>query len=239
MADDQISSEIVRNHDCEIAGIIANKQSYQALVPPLYERCLSDAEFDIMTEMYCVLYPCVDIVWISRFYKETKKVIINGEEYLSLKSRSERSAVISARWVGNNGIDQTGNEPSHVGAIRSLFEHTISIIPQGTSERVPISLTHVLAKVVWYESHSERNHFGQSIIVASSVLHQLTRASFIPISRIKARCAYLQTNYTFAYGEDSVVICVPLLLKIYIAYKLYSIFCVSSKECLYICYHDI
>lgn len=155
MADDQISSEIVRDHDCEIAGIIANKQSYQALVPPLYERCLSDAEFDIMTEMYCVLYPCVDIVWISRFYKETKKVIINGEEYLSLKSRSERSAVISARWVGNNGIDQTGNEPSHVGSIRSLFEHTISIIPQGTSEIVPISLTHVLAKVVWYESHSE------------------------------------------------------------------------------------
>ena len=29
--DQIVSSEIVRNHDCEIAGIIAHKQKYQAL----------------------------------------------------------------------------------------------------------------------------------------------------------------------------------------------------------------
>ena len=50
--------------------------------------------------MYSALYQAVNIVWISRFCRETKKIIINGEEYLSLRSRSDRSAVVMAKWVG-------------------------------------------------------------------------------------------------------------------------------------------
>ena len=129
--------------------------------------------------MYTILYPCLTIHWISRFYKETRRLIIDAEEFLSLQSQSDRSAVVLAKWRGRDGIDTVGQEANSVGIVRSYFQHTIHILPQGTSEESHISFEHVLAQVDWYEDHSQRNHCGESIIVASTMSHRLTRASFV------------------------------------------------------------
>ena len=209
---DQFTLEMIVNQNCEVSSIIATKKEYQMLACPIYERCLNDAEYEILSEMYTILYPCLTIHWISRFYKETKRLIINGEEFLSLQSQSDSSAVVTAKWRGRDGIDTVGEEANRlsVGIVRSYIQHTIHVFPQGTSEESPMPLEHVLAQVDWYEDHPQRHHFGESIIVASTTSHRLTRASFIPVSRIMARCAYLKTPYRFSYGEDQILICVPL-----------------------------
>ena len=107
-------------------------------------------------------------------------------------------------------IDTTGQQPNSIGIIRSIIQRSI---PQGTSENISTPVDHVLAVVDWYESHPQRDYFGDSIIVASTISHQLTRASFIPVSRIIARCAYIETSYKFNYGEDRIMVCIPLLKR--------------------------
>ena len=69
------------------------------------------------------------------------------------------------------GIDTVGQEPNGVGIVRSLIQHTIHVFLQGTSEEAPTPLEHVLAQVDWYEGHPQRHHFGESIIVASTISH--------------------------------------------------------------------
>ena len=207
---DEFTIEMIANQNCDVSSIIAIKQPYQVLACPLYEKSLSDVEYEILSEMYATLYPYVAIHWISRFYRETKRLVINGEEILSLQSQSDRSAMITAKWQGRNGIDVLAQEPNGVGIIRCLIHHTIRVIPQGTSEETPIPLEHVLAQVEWYESHPERNFFGESVIVVSTISHGLTRTSFMPVSRITARCAYIKTSYRFNYGYDEIMNCVPL-----------------------------
>lgn len=85
--DDQFTREMIVNQHCEVSSINAIKSGYQVLAYPLYERCLSDAEYDISSKMYAILYPCLTIHWISQFYKEARSLIINGEEFLSLQSQ--------------------------------------------------------------------------------------------------------------------------------------------------------
>ena len=63
--DDQFTMEMIGNQCCAVSSINAIKQTYQVLACPLYERCLSDTEYDILSEMYSTLYPCLTIHWIS------------------------------------------------------------------------------------------------------------------------------------------------------------------------------
>ena len=208
-ANDQYTLEMIANQHCDVSSINAIQQDYQVLTCPLYERCLSEVQFEILSEMYAALYPYVTIHWISRFYREARRLIINGEELLSLTSQSDRSAMVTAKWQGRHGIDILGQEPKSVGIIRSLIQHTIHVAPQGTSEETPTILEHVLAQVDWHENHPQRDFFSEIIIIVASTIiigHQLTGVSFIPVSRIIARCAYVKTSYKF-----QIVICVPLL----------------------------
>ena len=43
-----------------------------------------------------------------------------------------------------------------------------------------------------------------------TISHKLTAASFIPVSHIIARGTFLETTYSFHYGEDRIMITVPL-----------------------------
>ena len=61
---------------------------------------------------------------------------MNGEEYLSKKSKSECSVAVVAQWASNNGIDTTGQAEKRVGIITSVIHHTIRILPQGTSDNI-------------------------------------------------------------------------------------------------------
>ena len=218
MCDDNISSAIMKNNHCSIADIhvVACEQSYQKLVSPLYGKCLESFKHELLTELYHAIYPCVKIEWISRFYQEAKKLIVNGEEYLSKKSKSECSAAVVAQWASNNGIDTTGQAEKRVGIITSFIRHTIRFLPKGTSDNISKEVPHILAKVKWFEPHPSSLNFGPSVlVVASTFCGEPTSATFIPISRISARCTYRETSYTFDFdfGVDKIVVCVPMMKK--------------------------
>ena len=58
---------------------------------------LSKSNSAFIEEMYLKFYPPVEITWVSMSYFEDRKMVIHGEEYLSLKARSNRSAAIIAQ----------------------------------------------------------------------------------------------------------------------------------------------
>ena len=109
--------------------------------------------------------------------------------------------------------------------VRALIQHTVHIQPQSTSEATPIPVDQVLALVDWYENHPERNHFGDNIIVTSTISHQLTAASFIPVSRNIARCAFLETIYIqFSLWRRSYHdLC--SFVKVFLSIRVFILFC--------------
>ena len=190
------------NISCNVFKLNATKL-YEHLVPPYKEKCFSAAEIFYLSEMYKLLYPTADHPGISRFYNEYKKCVINGEEYTSLHSRSQRSCAIAAKWRGIRGIDQNGEAPVRVGQIVSFIEHNV-ILDCG-------SKTHLLVRVQWLGDHPCKFHFHPSVMVCSTVLDHESAASFMPIRRIICRCALsIPLSVTFDFGLDRVHVSVPL-----------------------------
>ena len=84
----------------------------------------NDSEMCYLQQMYSVLYPSTDyeLVEPSRLYLESKQININGEQYISSKSRSERSWAIVAHWPNQVlGIDPTGESPSELVSFLIFF----------------------------------------------------------------------------------------------------------------------
>ena len=69
-----------------------------------------------------MLYP----LWIARFYHKSKKILINGEEFITDHSRSKRSSAIIAHWLGVTTINKQGEAPVRVG-ISSFIRHSAVI----------------------------------------------------------------------------------------------------------------
>ena len=63
----------------------------------MYEKCLTDQELEHISNAYEAVYPNNRIIHNSRFCKEFKTLVINGVEYISEKSRFQRSPIF-AHW---------------------------------------------------------------------------------------------------------------------------------------------
>ena len=108
--------------------------------------------------MYKAVYPNHNITHISpRFYKGFKTIIINGEEYISVKSRSQRSSAIFAYWPSLRGdIDTTGNTPYQIGNVQSFIRHHVTL---ENDEGCQTITTTLLALIKWYEEPSKTRPF--------------------------------------------------------------------------------
>ena len=78
-------------HTCPASMIDGTEKKHQKLTYPLIEKVFNDSEMCYLQQMYSVLYPSTDyeLVEPSRLYLESKQIKINGEQYISNKSRSE------------------------------------------------------------------------------------------------------------------------------------------------------
>lgn len=153
------------------------------------------------------MYPNSTIVHNARFCKEFKKLVVSGIEYISEKSRSQRSPTIYAHWQSLTGnIDTTGDAPYRVGNLLSFFRHKVTL---ENEVGVKTSVTALLAHVKWYEEHPRRDFFHHSIIVCGTLFRPMSSGSFIPSSRIMGRCTTIKTRYQFDYGQDYITIAVP------------------------------
>ena len=179
---------------------------------PLREKCFSDAEMKDLSILYGLLYPKHAVSQISRFYHESKQAVINGEDFITTQSRSQRSAAVVAHWPGVLGIDNLGEAPVRIGMISSFICHSVTV---KTNMSEPTLVRHVLARVNWFHDHPRRDYFHPSVILCANTFECVGPASFIPASRIIARCALAQDCWCkFDYGDDKVCIAVPLLKKV-------------------------
>ena len=183
----------------QISCIDAREKPFHRIVQPLCEKCFTDMEMTFITEVYQLLYPNTALTRVSRFYMEFKNLIVNGEEFISSKSRSQRSPAIIAHWPLITGVDVTGEALPRVGVIQSFIRHKVE---------QDESIYCLLARVKWFEEHPRRDYFHKSIVVCSTTFSQLSCATFIPVSRIMGRCVVTQTHFLFDYGE---AIAIPYL----------------------------
>ena len=147
--------------------IDTKEKQYHGIIQPFFEKCPTDEELENIKHVYKVVYPNCKILHISRFCKEFKTIVINGEENVSEKSRSQRSPTIFAHWPSMAGrIDTTGDAPYQIGNVQSFLRHQVSFGNKGSCQ----SVTALLALVKWYEEqHPRRNNFHRSIIVWNTV----------------------------------------------------------------------
>ena len=199
----QLSSRSGPTHDID-----PEEKKYHKIMQPMYEKYLTDQELQCMNHAYKAIYPNNRIVHIPRLCKEFKSLNINGDEYISEKSRSKKSPTIFARWSSLvSNVDTTGDAPYQIGNVVSFLCHQITL----NTETGVKSVTTLLAYVKWYEEHPKRNSFHHSIIVCGTHFHTLCNASFIPVARIMGHCTTIKTRYQFDYGQDHVTFAVPSL----------------------------
>ena len=198
-------------HDCAASMLDAEEKPFQSLISPLKEKCFSDTELSYLRQMYMCLYPNSRIERLSRFYYQSKQLNMNSEEFISTGSRSQRSPAIAAHWPGVLSIDPRGEAPLRIGIVTCFVRHEISFIQDSLRLQSSSTVSHVLAHVKWYMDHPRRNFFHPSIIVCASVYDADSPACYMPVSRIAGRCAIASTTIRFDYGEDSVIVAVPLL----------------------------
>ena len=68
----------------------------------------------------------------------------------------------------------------------------------------PTELVHIFARVFWYNSHPRENWFHHRALVLSPDMNSYGPATFLPISRIRCRCAIANKTVKFDYREDIV-----------------------------------
>ena len=134
---------------------------------------------------------------------------MQGVQLLSTKSRSKQSAAIVAHWRNQTGIDPSGQDPLRVGVVTSFFCNDVLLRVESST----VCKRNLIARVNWLEEHPRRDEYIPSVIVTCTLVDTENCSSFIPVSRIAARCAIIpKITVTFDYGEDSVCVCVPLIL---------------------------
>ena len=119
-----------------------------------------------------MLYANLTITNISRFFYESKTITINGEEFISLSSRSQRSPAIATHWPGVIGIDGNGEAVLRVRMGVSFFYHHIKYMKDtGLSDNVP----HIIVK--WYMNHPCRDFIHPQIIICATIFDSDSPAS--------------------------------------------------------------
>ena len=121
------------------------EKPFHRVIRPLYEKCFTDLEMSLLEQVYQSMYPHNASLHLSRFYKEFKTLVVNGDEYVSLKSRSQTSSAIIAHWPSINGsVDTMGETPCKVGLIESFIHHQIKMADSTMHKNI------LLAPVKWF-----------------------------------------------------------------------------------------
>ena len=72
--------------------------------PPIRDIFFLESLRDKLRDMYDKLYSSLEIQQIPMRYEEISQLVIFGQIYISLKSRSRQSAAVMAIWPGLTGL---------------------------------------------------------------------------------------------------------------------------------------
>lgn len=69
---------------------------------------------------------------------------------------------------------------------------------------------HILANIEWFQDHPCKFEIGSGSTLSSCVCQLTYSASFTPVSRIISQCAVVDEYLKFDYGENHVIVALPL-----------------------------
>ena len=152
---------------------------------PKHLKVFDSAELRHLTQAYETMYPHLNAtdVEIPRSFSRYKGFSFAGEYYGSELSKSERSSLFLASWVGTDGSILTGGTlRERPCKVAYYFIHNITY--NGSIK------PHLFAKVHWFQALSDevRLMYGSPVEVWCPYLYEIDGPSnFIPVQRLKCK----------------------------------------------------
>ena len=177
-----------------------------------YERYLNDTELTALSCVYHILYPNMNrSESVSCRHLVFSDIDVNGEHFLSAKSKSQCSAVMASWYDSNGQVSIQSGTSNRFGIVQYFMKHTHRIDVEDEFNTFTIT-DHLFAKVAWYGKHPREDHFPHPVKVVTTLFETEGPASFLPVSRMASRCAISNKQLIqFDYGEDCVCVVYPLI----------------------------
>lgn len=180
-----------------------NEISVYRCLPPSSLDCLLAHEVSYLKEMYKTLNVDVQEESVSQSFEMFSAVEVGGEQYGSSTSRSIRSSYILASWVSTGGLVDTSASEPRAGCVKFYLRQNVCV----AGEYKPF----LLAYVMWYQNHPDKDYFGQPLqVCCKDLFEQLGPATFLPVQRIQSKFV---PAFQRVKGEDVLVVC-PMTRKI-------------------------
>ena len=202
-----------QNASCNVSEINALMlPSIHKIGSRIVEKYFSDSDLYSITQVYSLLYSGCNsqVPHIAKAHGVFNDLTIMGERFLSVKSRSQRSCIIIAKWCGANGqIDAVGSSIYRCGEVQYFIQHIMLNPENNTTDK------HLFAAVKWFKCHPRQFTVAKPLQILCTDFEPEGPATFIPVSRIKCRCAISPKELIqFDYGEDCVYIVCPMTFVI-------------------------
>jgi hypothetical protein len=208
--------EYMKNSTCSLPEVQATELMCMSVFRR-YEKFFDHVEVSWLTEVYKVLYPMSEIGHVPMVHERFDEVTVLGKRFLSNNARGRHSAVVCAYWSHKYGSFTTDH--LRFGTVLYFFRHAIH-----TNLNSSLKVTHIFARVNWYEQHPRENWFHPQLTVISPDTEYPGPSVFIPLSRIVGRCAVIDDRIKFDFGEDNVLVAVRLSMVILCNYHYVVVF---------------
>ena len=153
------------NYNFPVHQIDSTAKACYKFLSPSKEKCFTEYDVTSLRHVYNLLYPQSEICTFGYFYFENKRMLINGEEYITTQSQSKCSSAIVAHWLGKLGSDEQGVSQVRVGIVTAFIQHSIVVKEQS----VLVKKDNVLAHVKWFQGHPQRHSLYDSIIISANI----------------------------------------------------------------------
>lgn len=166
---------------------------YECPTRKLYN--LTEPELRHISDMYKILYPGQELIIGPSGWSLTH-LRLGNELYGSIKSRTCRSAYITAFWP-----DEDGRVCTRPGILDDVWPGVVSGYLMHTVVMDGEPLTHIVAKVDWLSAVDETTRYkmGKPVTIWSGALYVPDGpASFIPVQRIHGKFLRLKVRAGYA-----------------------------------------
>ena len=166
-------------------------------------KVLEAYEAEGLQQLYQELYPNLNLSLGSLFYKKSFRASIAGV-ILESSQISSKNSVVMAVWQSNS----LEHSSEVFGVVQHFIHHTLSVHCDNGDDR---SIPHIFAYVKWFKKHESFDYFGSSATVVTEGFEPFSPFSFIPVQKIRNRCAHGSFSIDFGKGfDENVAIVIPL-----------------------------
>jgi len=177
------------------------------LLPRIHENVLTSEEATHIRQLYTVLYPGYKVEHFSYFYRHSNSATFLGEAY---ESNPSGNSVFAAFWP--SGLELTISK--RICQIIKFMKHHVTMKHADTDKT--LETVRIFCQVRWFKDHSYKNWFGHSAFVRKNEEEEKSFASFLPLQRLIARCAYGSFELSFESEEtETVFVAVPMPMHWY------------------------